>query len=83
MGVAQLASQPWWGKGSGHQQDRCQGCGQHWSTRSSGHGIYHKMSSKHWGKYVAEFVHCHNIPGQETMEVRKAFMRPPEQDSCD
>ncbi|MXW11404.1 MAG: IS1595 family transposase, partial [Synechococcus sp. SB0662_bin_45] len=32
------------------------------------YGIYHKMSSKHWGKYVAEFVHCHNIPGQGTME---------------
>ena len=40
-----------------------------WSMLKRGYyGIYHKMSVKHLGRYVGEFVHRHNIRGQDTME---------------
>ena len=47
-----------------------------WSMLKRGYyGIYHRMSPKHWSKYVAEFVHRRNIRGRGTMEKMSHLVR--------
>ena len=40
-----------------------------WAMLKRGHkGTYHKMSNKHLGRYVIEFVERHNMRGKDTVE---------------
>jgi len=40
-----------------------------WSMLKRGHkGVYHKMSNKHLGRYVDEFVERHNMRDKDTMD---------------
>ena len=47
-----------------------------WSMLKRGyHGIYHKMSEKHLGRYVTEFSGRHNDRGEDTIVQMKAIAR--------
>ena len=37
-------------------------------------GVYHKMSKKHLGRYVAEFVTRQNIHAQDTIDQMKSII---------
>lgn len=40
-----------------------------WAMLKRGHkGVYHKMSNKHLGRYVDEFVERHNMRGKDTVD---------------
>ena len=51
------------------EQGRRNGIESFWRMLKRGYyGIYHRISVKHLVKYVEEFVHCHNIREQDTIE---------------
>ena len=38
-------------------------------------GVYHKVSRKHLGKYVAEFVERQNMRAQDTLDQMKMIVQ--------